>query len=145
MPASTSTPIQTGRQTTAVLIVRDLCATVALCYLITLALLRLIAAHLDFYASPAFAACGAGGGAEYRAYQRALEGISHVDVLKVTTACSVVAFVALELCVLLARRAGVPCRTRDVDLERGGSDALQPVSAYPPEKQCVIQLSPSSI
>lgn len=141
MPASTSTSIQTGRQTTAVLILRDLCATVALCYLITLALLRLIAAHLDFYASPAFASCGVGSGADYRAYQRALESISHVDVLKVTTACSIVAFAAIELCVLLARRAGMPCRTRDV--EYGGSDTLQPVSAYPPEKQCVIQLRPS--
>ncbi|KAF7365541.1 hypothetical protein MVEN_00427400 [Mycena venus] len=127
-------PIQTqkrdGRWT--FILLRDLCTMVALCYFITLALLRLIAIHLDFFSPPV--SCAAGNGAEYRAYQRVLENISHFDVLKVTTVCSLVAFAALELCALLARRAGMACETGDV--ECGGSDAVQSISTCPvPEKQ----------
>jgi len=133
MPASTSTPNQTKRDARRpAIILRDLCATVTLCYLITLALIRLIAVHLDFFGPPA--SCGAASGTEYHAYQRALDNISRVDVLKVTTICSVFAFAALELCVLFARRAGMACESGDV--ECGVSDAVQSISAHPlPEKQ----------
>ncbi|KAJ6451592.1 hypothetical protein C8R45DRAFT_88947 [Mycena sanguinolenta] len=141
MPTSASTliPMQTavkytdGQRPVATLL-RDLCSTVALCYLITLALVRLIALHLDFRTS---ASCGMAGGAEHHTYERVLDNISHLDVLKVTTACSVVAFVVLELGVLLARRAGLACATCDIECPVY-HNTVQPVSvspAYPPEKQ----------
>ncbi|KAJ7223892.1 hypothetical protein B0H12DRAFT_287429 [Mycena haematopus] len=59
-------PIQTskcsdGRRPVATLL-RDLCTTAVLCYFITLALVRLIALHLDFLDAPA--SCGAASGTE---------------------------------------------------------------------------------
>jgi hypothetical protein len=46
-------------------------------------------------------------------------------VLKVTTGCSVAAFAAQELCMLLARRTGIPCEVGDVECgERDGASEL---------------------
>ncbi|KAF8143814.1 hypothetical protein K438DRAFT_1783384 [Mycena galopus ATCC 62051] len=132
-PTSMSTKTKCAERLVST-VLRDLCTTVALCYLITLVLVRLIALHLDSFAPPA--SCGgtsSGGGAEYRAYQHFLENLSQVDVLKVTTPCSVVAFAALELGVLLASRAGIACQRGDVEC---GSGDVQSVPEHPlPEKQ----------
>ncbi|KAF7357467.1 hypothetical protein MSAN_01342900 [Mycena sanguinolenta] len=136
---STPAPIQTEKCTDgrwqAATLLRDLCSTVALCYLITLALVRLIALHLDLLGTST--SCGIASGAEGHTYQRVLDDISHLDVLKVTTICSVVAFAVLELGVLLARRAGMVPGRWDVECAVCHNTA-QPVSVsqvYPPEKQ----------
>jgi hypothetical protein len=104
--------------------IRELGITVALCYLITLGLLRCIAVHLAVFGPPA-TQCGAQSGSDFRAYQRALDNVSHADVLKVTTGCSVAAFALLELCMLLARRAGIPCGVDDVE-RNAASESIHP-------------------
>ncbi|KAJ7124238.1 hypothetical protein C8R44DRAFT_980615 [Mycena epipterygia] len=104
---------------------RDLFTTVALCYVITLGLLRCIELHLAFFVlAPSCAAHVDGTQESYRAYQRSLDNISRVDVLKVTTGCSLVAFAAVELCLLLARRAGIPCNAKDAECGRSTSQAV---------------------
>ncbi|KAK7021248.1 hypothetical protein R3P38DRAFT_3197128 [Favolaschia claudopus] len=118
-----ATPIQTTRRTErrlgALTILRDLLTTVALCYLITLALLRLIALYLDFFLLALPSSCD--GTRSYRTYQHAVQNIPQFDIMKITTIASVVAFAALELCVLLARRAG--CESaRDVEYAYGNAD-----------------------
>ncbi|KAJ7469049.1 hypothetical protein FB451DRAFT_1400627 [Mycena latifolia] len=105
MPAPTSSK---SERWSPVTLLRDLLTTVALCYVITLGLLRCIALHLEFFAPSATCGLqGAAGQPDYGAYQRAITNIPRMDVLKVTTGCSVFGFAALELCVLLARRAGI--------------------------------------
>ncbi|KAJ6541253.1 hypothetical protein DFH09DRAFT_51660 [Mycena vulgaris] len=102
-------------------VLRDLLTTIVLCYLITLGLLHCIALHLDLFAPSAHASCGVQvnvAQVDYRAFQRALASVSHIDVLKVTTGCSVAAFAALELCLFVARRAGI--RAGDPECGRGG-------------------------
>ncbi|KAJ7637434.1 hypothetical protein B0H17DRAFT_1278968 [Mycena rosella] len=123
-----ATTTQTKRERrNAAAMLRDLMTTVALCYLITLGLLRGIALHLELFAPSA--SCGVGQ-AEHSAYQRALANVSHTDVLKVTTACSVAAFAAVELCILVGRRARI--RMQDAEtacgIEFGGIESA-------PEKQ----------
>ncbi|KAJ7204138.1 hypothetical protein GGX14DRAFT_647646 [Mycena pura] len=102
-------------------LVCDLLVTIALCYLITLSLLvcakRL---HLAFYFLPAPApeSCTSPPGTPWAlapaldlsAYQRALAAITPVDVLRVTTAFSVLAFALTELGYLaLLLQEGVRC------------------------------------
>ncbi|KAJ7840981.1 hypothetical protein B0H13DRAFT_1910469 [Mycena leptocephala] len=70
------------------------------------------------------AACGVQSGSDFRTYQRALENVSHADVLKVTTVCSVAAFGALELCMLLARRMGIPYEVEDVECAGSATERL---------------------
>ncbi|KAJ7046282.1 hypothetical protein C8F04DRAFT_1063893 [Mycena alexandri] len=118
----------------ALAILRDLCTTVALCYLITLSLLRVIAADLKL-SEPA-ATCSThiiGVNVDYQAYEHALSSISRADVLMVTTVCSVAAFGVLELCLLLARRAGMAGgEARDAEC---GRDAVPLVPEQHLEKQ----------
>ncbi|KAK7048028.1 hypothetical protein R3P38DRAFT_1849018 [Favolaschia claudopus] len=147
-----ATPIQTTRRTERRLgpftVLRELLTTVALCYLITLALLRLIALYLDFFLLALPSSCD--GTRSYRTYQHAVQNIPQFDIMKITTIASVVAFAALELCVLLARRAGCECEMAaagdveyaygNADLEfEGESEKAKAASAYeyiiPTEKQ----------
>ncbi|KAJ6550245.1 hypothetical protein B0H19DRAFT_1074108 [Mycena capillaripes] len=124
--APTSTQCQKRRPLT---ILRDLGTMVTLCYLITLGLMRCIALYLDFLGPPAV--CGAQ--VDYRLYLGVIDNISKVDVLKVTTGCSLVAFATLELCLVLARRAGIPCEAGDA--EYGLGEGLSQPSQVSTEKQ----------
>ncbi|KAJ7777570.1 hypothetical protein DFH07DRAFT_766328 [Mycena maculata] len=105
-PTPPTTPAETSRGARTVL--RDLCTTVALCYVITLALLAL---HTHF-SGPRTRCTDAGQ--EHRYGADGGTGMAPVDVLKVTTVFSLGAFAATELCLLLARRARGPA-----DAERG--------------------------
>ncbi|KAJ6502741.1 hypothetical protein C8R47DRAFT_1210798 [Mycena vitilis] len=134
MPASSPIPIRPQCTQRGILmrLLRDLSTTVALCYVITLALLRCIALHLDFFGPPVRCSSGAQY-EELAAYQAAIDNVSQVDVLRITTGCSLVGFAALELCLLLARRArGIAEGEGEGDTECG----LVAVTAqqYPPEK-----------
>jgi len=121
-------------------LLRDLVTTVALCYLITLGLLRCITLHLEYFAPTA--TCGADFDVaqelDYRKYQRAVANISRIDVLKVTTGCALVAFAAAEFFLALARRAGVP-----VDAEQG--ETAEVSRHHLSEKQRVDEREKSSL
>ncbi|KAJ7677039.1 hypothetical protein DFH06DRAFT_1317631 [Mycena polygramma] len=130
--ASSSAPTPQCAQRPLTTLLRDLGTTVALCYLITLALLRCIALHLDFFGPPVTCAAQNHNAELVAAYQEAIDNVSQVDVLRITTGCSFAAFAALELCLLLARRArcGGEGGQNEGDAERG----LVKSVSYPPEK-----------
>ncbi|KAJ6556794.1 hypothetical protein DFH09DRAFT_1365498 [Mycena vulgaris] len=118
-------------------VLRDLLTTIVLCYLITLGLLHCIALHLDLFAPSAYASCGVQvnvAQVDYRAFQRALANVSHIDVLKVTTGCSVAAFAALELCLFVARRVGVRAGDPECGLGGAGTATVHPLSEKLVEK-----------
>ncbi|KAJ7724651.1 hypothetical protein B0H16DRAFT_1595873 [Mycena metata] len=119
-------------------LLRDLCTTVALCYIITLSLLRIITADLSLQSAATCSTHVVGANADYQAYQRILGGISKTHVLMVTTVCSVAAFSALELCLLLARRAGIAGCEGDAEC---GRNIVPLVPEQRPEKQ-YFQITP---
>ncbi|KAJ7702763.1 hypothetical protein B0H17DRAFT_1237260 [Mycena rosella] len=85
-----------------VMVIRELATTVVLCYLTTLGLLRFIAQHLNLFVSPP--GCDS---KIVEAYRRVLSDITCLEVLRVTTGYTLVGFAAVELSILLARRAGL--------------------------------------
>ncbi|KAJ7911267.1 hypothetical protein B0H13DRAFT_2328482 [Mycena leptocephala] len=118
--------------------IRELGITVALCYLIA----RSPEMHLAVFGPPA--TCGAQSGSDFLGYRvpAAQENLSPADVLKVTTDCSIAAFGAPELCMLLARRAGKPCEVEDVGCRERNvvSKLLHPIPEKQLEKQRVFRL-----
>ncbi|KAJ6584184.1 hypothetical protein B0H10DRAFT_2234613 [Mycena sp. CBHHK59/15] len=124
MPNTTPPSQAAPPRCTALTLLRDLLITVALCYLITLGLLYCIELHLALFFP--LASCEQPNtlwAADFRAYQRALAAITHVDVLRVTTGCSVLAFAVAELGLAVARRARMPG-----DTERGLASASNVVT-----------------
>ncbi|KAJ7089039.1 hypothetical protein C8R43DRAFT_1244758 [Mycena crocata] len=113
---------------------RELLAMIALCYFITLGLLRCIAQHLDLFFPPASA--GYSPKSSIETYQRAIASVSRADVLKITASSSVLAFTAMEICVAVMARASH--RVGDIDPECGvsaGPGVAAASSAAPvPEK-----------
>ncbi|KAJ7088478.1 hypothetical protein B0H15DRAFT_291803 [Mycena belliarum] len=107
---------------------RDLLTTIALCHLITLGLLRCIALHTALFVPAATCALLPPDQTAHSAHAH-LTDIPQLAVLKVTAGCSLAAFAALELCLLLARR--VRTRMCQIDAESG---ARPRATALPPDK-----------
>ncbi|KAJ7235494.1 hypothetical protein C8J57DRAFT_1377981 [Mycena rebaudengoi] len=105
---------------------RELAATIALCFIITLALLHFIAFHATAFHEPS--KCDTRR--EWLGYHLALANISQWDVLKVTTVSALVAFIGMELCAAVGRRLGIS-RLQDVEQGPGIVCERAPV----PEKQ----------
>ncbi|KAJ7222000.1 hypothetical protein C8J57DRAFT_1253754 [Mycena rebaudengoi] len=99
MSALTSAPTTQSDRWRPLTMMRELGMTVSLCYFITLGLLQ--------YTSRRLRTARYVRGAERLGFLRvpaAFENVSHAELLKVTTGCSVAAFAMLELCILRLRR-----------------------------------------